>query len=203
MLGKLFAQEMRALVKPAAIMLAIMVVAGVVGIGCIEATDAVSRAAGFASRYVNEESAASNLTVVLVMAALFCAFLVWASLVAVYVFIAMRFYRTMFTDEGYLTLTLPVRTGALVTAKFCAAFLLAAVFTLAACALASLAVLAISDGDGGMVSGVAFGRLVGADGQRWCGLVGHRRGERARVRRLHRGAGVPLADAGRMVGAAA
>ena len=45
MLGKLFAQEMRALWKPAAIMLAVMVVAGVVGIGCIEATDAVSRAA--------------------------------------------------------------------------------------------------------------------------------------------------------------
>ena len=102
MLGKLFAQEMRALWKPAAIMLAVMVVAGVVGIGCIEATDAVSRAAGFASRYVNEASAASNLTVVFVMAALFCGFLVWASLVAVYVFIAMRFYRTMFTDEGYL-----------------------------------------------------------------------------------------------------
>ena len=109
MLGKLFAQEMRALWKPAAIMLAVMVVAGVVGIGCIEATDAVSRAAGFASRYVNEASAASNLTVVFVMAALFCGFLVWASLVAVYVFIAMRFYRTMFTDEGYLTLTLPLR----------------------------------------------------------------------------------------------
>lgn len=166
MLGKLFAQEMRALVKPAAIMLAIMVVAGVVGIGCIEATDAVSRAAGFASRYVNEASAASNLTVVLVMAALFCAFLVWASLVAVYVFIAMRFYRTMFTDEGYLTLTLPVRTGALVTAKFCAAFLLAAVFTLAACALASLAVLAISDGDGDMVSVVLS--LLGG----WSALTG-------------------------------
>ena len=160
MLGKLFAQEMRALVKPAAIMLAIMVVAGVVGIGCIEATDAVSRAAGFASRYVNEASAASNLTVVLVMAALFCAFLVWASLVAVYVFIAMRFYRTMFTDEGYLTLTLPVRT------KFCAAFLLAAVFTLAACALASLAVLAISDGDGDMVSVVLS--LLGG----WSALTG-------------------------------
>ena len=166
MLGKLFAQEMRALVKPAAIMLAIMVVAGVVGIGCIEATDTVSRAAGFASRYVNEASAASNLTVVLVMAALFCAFLVWASLVAVYVFIAMRFYRTMFTDEGYLTLTLPVRTGALVTAKFCAAFLLAAVFTLAACALASLAVLAISDGDGDMVSVVLS--LLGG----WSALTG-------------------------------
>ena len=122
MLGKLFAQEMRALWKPAAIMLAVMVVAGVVGIGCIEATDAVSRAAGFASRYVNEASAASNLTVVFVMAALFCGFLVWASLVAVYVFIAMRFYRTMFTDEGYLTLTLPVRAGTLVAAKFWAAF---------------------------------------------------------------------------------
>ncbi|MFR5093358.1 MAG: hypothetical protein ACLTDR_16460 [Adlercreutzia equolifaciens] len=43
MLGKLFAQEMRALWKPAAIMLAVMVVAGVVGIGCIEATDAEPR----------------------------------------------------------------------------------------------------------------------------------------------------------------
>ena len=204
MLGKLFAQEMRALWKPAAIMLAVMVVAGVVGIGCIEATDAVSRAAGFASRYVNEASAASNLTVVFVMAALFCGFLVWASLVAVYVFIAMRFYRTMFTDEGYLTLTLPVRAGTLVAAKFWAAFLLAAVFTLMACALASLAMLAITDGWGHGVGGaVAFGRLVGADGQRRGGLVDHGRGECPRVRRLHRGAGVPLADAGRLVGAAA
>ena len=167
MLGKLFAQEMRALWKPAAIMLAVMVVAGVVGIGCIEATDAVSRAAGFASRYVNEASAASNLTVGFVMAALFCGFLVWASLVAVYVFIAMRFYRTMFTDEGYLTLTLPVRAGTLVAAKFWAAFLLAAAFTLMACALASLAMLAITDGDGDMVSVVLS--LLGG----WSALTGN------------------------------
>lgn len=151
MLGKLFAREMRALAKPAVIMLAVMVVAGVVGIGCIEATDAVSRAAGFASRYVNEASAASNLTVVLVMAALFCGFLVWASLVALYVFIAARFYRTMFTDEGYLTLTLPVRTGALVAAKFWAAFRLVAVFMLVATGLASLAALVVGDGDWDMV----------------------------------------------------
>ena len=134
MLGKLFAQEMRALWKPAAIMLAVMVVAGVVGIGCIEATDAVSRAAGFASRYVNEASAASNLTVVLVMAALFCAFLVW---------------------------------GTLVAAKFWAAFLLVAVFTLMACALASLAMLAITDGDGDMVSVVLS--LLGG----WSALTGN------------------------------
>lgn len=167
MLGKLFAQEMRALWKPAAIMLAVMVVAGVVGIGCIEATDAVSRAAGFASRYVNEVSAASNLTVVFVMAALFCGFLVWASLVAVYVFIAMRFYRTMFTDEGYLTLTLPVHAGTLVAAKFWAAFLLAAAFTLVACALASLAMLVITDGDGEMVQVVLS--LLGG----WSALTGN------------------------------
>lgn len=167
MLGKLFAQEMRALAKPAAIMLAIMVVAGLVGIGCFEATDAVSRAAGFASRYVSEVSAASNLTVVLVMAALFCGFLVWASLVALYVFIAMRFYRTMFTDEGYLTLTLPVRTGTLVAAKFWAAFLLVAVFTLVTTGLASLAMLAITDGDGDMVSVVLS--LLGG----WAALTGN------------------------------
>lgn len=104
MLGKLFAQEMRALVKPAAIMLAIMVVAGVVGIGCIEATDAREPRGGIRLPLCQRGvGPLPNLTVVLVMAALFCAFLVWASLVAVYVFIAMRFYRTMFTDEGYLT----------------------------------------------------------------------------------------------------
>lgn len=147
MLGKLFAHEMRALAKPAAVMLAVMVVAGLAGIFCVEATDTVSCAAGFASRYVSEVSAVSNVTVVLVMAALFCGFIVWASLVALYVFIAMRFYRTMFTDEGYLTLTLPVQTGSLVAAKFAAAFLLTTVFALVAVGIASLAALVIGDGD--------------------------------------------------------
>lgn len=98
-----------------------------------------------------------------------------------------------------------MRTGALVTAKFCAAFLLAAVFTLAACALASLAVLAISDGDGDMVSVVLS--LLGG----WSALTGSG-GVASSVigvanalvsAAYHRGAGVPLADAGRMVGAAA
>lgn len=151
MLGKLFAQEMRALWKPAAIMLAVMVVAGVVGIGCIEATDALTNAATLATRHASDASAVSNVTAVLVMAALFCGFLVWAGLVALYVFVAMRFYRTMFTDEGYLTLTLPVRTGTLVAAKFWAAFLLAALFTLVSIGLASLATLVVSDGDASMV----------------------------------------------------
>ena len=63
MLGKLFAQEMRALVKPAAIMLAIMVVAGVVGIGCIEATDAVKDRFGEAAlRFGRELRAEGNTT---------------------------------------------------------------------------------------------------------------------------------------------
>ncbi|MFR5828178.1 MAG: hypothetical protein ACLUE1_03515 [Adlercreutzia equolifaciens] len=52
-------------------------------------------------------------------------------------------------------------------AKFWAAFLLAAVFTLMACALASLAMLAITDGDGDMVSVVLS--LLGG----WSALTGN------------------------------
>ncbi|MFR5093357.1 MAG: hypothetical protein ACLTDR_16455 [Adlercreutzia equolifaciens] len=69
--------------------------------------------------------------------------------------------------RSYLTLTLPVRAGTLVAAKFWAAFLLAAAFTLMACALASLAMLAITDGDGDMVSVVLS--LLGG----WSALTGN------------------------------
>ncbi len=42
MLGKLMAYELRALWKPAAVMLAVMVVAGAAGIGCLGATQVLS-----------------------------------------------------------------------------------------------------------------------------------------------------------------
>lgn len=147
MLGKVFAYELRALWKPAVILLAVMVAAGLVGTACLGACVAISDAAGFGSYYVTQASLASNTTILLVMAALFCGFLVWASAVALYVFVALRFYRTMFTDEGYLTLTLPARTGTLVMAKFWAAYLLLVVFALVALGLYSLMAFVMSSGD--------------------------------------------------------
>lgn len=147
MLGKVFAYELRALWKPAVVLLAVMIVAGLAGAACLGACVAVSDAAGFGGYYVTQASVASNVTVLLVLAALFCGFLVWASAVALYVFVVLRFYRTMFTDEGYLTLTLPVRTGALVMAKFLAAYLLLVVFALVALGLYSLMAFVMSSGD--------------------------------------------------------
>lgn len=152
MLGKLMAYELRALWKPAAVMLAVMVVAGAAGIGCLGATQMLSEVARSGSGAVAAPMS-GNATVALFMAALFCGFLVWAAAAALYVFVAMRFYRTMFTDEGYLTLTLPVRAGTLIMAKFWVAYLLLAAFSLVALLMYALMVLAIS-GDTAAVAGV-------------------------------------------------
>ncbi len=152
MLGKLMAYELRALWKPAAVMLAVMVVAGAAGIGCLGATQVLSEVARSGSGAVAAPMS-GNATVALFMAALFCGFLVWAAAAALYVFVAMRFYRTMFTDEGYLTLTLPVHAGTLIMAKFWVAYLLLAAFSLVALLMYALMVLAIS-GDTAAVAGV-------------------------------------------------
>lgn len=152
MLGKLMAYELRALWKPAAVMLAVMVVAGAAGIGCLGATQVLGEVARSGNGTVAAPMS-GNATVALFMAALFCGFLVWAAAAALYVFVAMRFYRTMFTDEGYLTLTLPVRAGTLIMAKFWVAYLLLAAFSLVALLMYALMVLAIS-GDTAAVAGV-------------------------------------------------
>ncbi|WP_304597016.1 hypothetical protein [Adlercreutzia caecimuris] len=152
MLGKLMAYELRALWKPAAVMLAVMVVAGAAGIGCLGATQMLGEVARSGIGAVAAPMS-GNATVALFMAALFCGFLVWAAAAALYVFVAMRFYRTMFTDEGYLTLTLPVRAGTLIMAKFWVAYLLLVAFSLVALLMYALMVLAIS-GDTAAVAGV-------------------------------------------------
>ena len=202
MLGKLFAQEMRALVKPAAIMLAIMVVAGVVGIGCPRRREPrggirlplCQRGVG---RFQPDRGARDGGAV-------------------------LRLSRVGQPRGGlrvhrHALLSHDVHRRGLSHAHAAGAHgragdgeilrRLPAGGGVYACGLRARLIGRARDlrrrWGHGVGGAVAFGRLVGADGQRWCGLVGHRRGERARVRRLHRGAGVPLADAGRMVGAAA
>ena len=153
MLGKLMTYELRALWKPAIIMLAIMVAAGVIGAGCLGATQALSEVARSGDGTLAAPMSA-NATAVLFMGALFCGFLVWAAVAAFYVFVSMRFYRTLFTDEGYLTLTLPVRSGTLVMAKFWVAYLLLVAFALGALVMYTLMVLAVSGGDVDAVTGM-------------------------------------------------
>lgn len=52
-----------------------------------------------------------------------CIFLIFAIIVATIIFIIIRFYKNYFTDEGYLMLTLPVRTSSLVLSKLFSAVL--------------------------------------------------------------------------------
>jgi len=129
-----------------------MVAAGMIGAGCLGATQALGEVARSGNGTLAAPMA-GNATAVLFMAAVFCGFLVGAAVAAFYVFVAMGFYRTLFTDEGYLTLTLPVRAGTLIMAKFWVAYLLLAAFSLVALLMYALMVLAIS-GDTAAVAGV-------------------------------------------------
>lgn len=154
MLAKLFSYELRALGKPAAVMLAVMVAAGALGALCFGMSSAFGDAAGAGAGYTTASvSLTWQVSAVLFLGALFCGFLVWAAVAALYVFVAMRFYRTMFTDEGYLTLTLPVRAGTLVMAKFWAAYLLLVAFALVALLIYGL-MAAVVAGNTGTVGGV-------------------------------------------------
>ena len=124
-----------------------------IGAGCLGATQALSEVARSGSGTLAAPMA-GNATAVLFMGALFCGFLVGAAVAAFYVFVSMRFYRTLFTDEGYLTLTLPVRSSTLVMAKFWVAYLLLVSFALAALLMYTLMVLAVSGGDVDAVAGM-------------------------------------------------
>ena len=141
MLGKLMGAEWRALWKPAAILFGIMVVAGCAGVACFNGVEVTS---GY---YTSSTSFFSNASVTLLMASLFCGFLVWASLAALSVYVVVRFYRTMFTDEGYLTLTLPVPAATLVLAKFLVAFLLVVAASYLSTVLFSAMMTTVSSGE--------------------------------------------------------
>lgn len=49
--------------------------------------------------------------------AVLCIFCIFASMLVVQIFIYLRFYKNFFTDEGYLTFTLPVSRSKLLAAK--------------------------------------------------------------------------------------
>lgn len=140
MLGTLCAYEFKGLWKKAALLLAIMVVAGVGGMGTVAAAQRASELTYWGDFFAGPEAS-------LVMLSLFLAFVVWASLVAMFVLIVLRFYRTMFTDEGYLTLTLPVRSGSLVAAKYLVALIVMLVFALVALALVGGMATVAAEGD--------------------------------------------------------
>lgn len=140
MLGTLCAHEFKGLWKKAVLLLAVMVTAGLGGMGTVAAAQRASELTYWGDFFAGPEAS-------LVMLSLFLGFVVWASLVAMFVLIVLRFYRTMFTDEGYLTLTLPVRAGSLVAAKYLVALVIMEVFALTALVLVGGMMTVSAEGD--------------------------------------------------------
>lgn len=140
MLGTLCVHEIKGLWKKAVLLLAVMIAAGLGGMGASIAAQQASELTYWGDFFAGPEAS-------LVMLSLFLAFVVWASLVAMFLLIVMRFYRTMFTDEGYLTLTLPVRAGQLVAAKYLVALAIMVVFSLVAVGLAGGMMMVSAEGD--------------------------------------------------------
>ena len=58
-----------------------------------------------------------SLGIMFVFLLIFCLYAILAYLVLAIIMILMRYYKNFFTDEGYLTFTLPVKTSTLLDAK--------------------------------------------------------------------------------------
>lgn len=159
MLGKLIAYEFRGVWKPALIILVIMAVAGVVGSMSLATVDALTDNYSYSSSDVT-----TDLSIVLTLFTLFAGFIVWAGVVGLFIVTVVRFYRTMFTDEGYLTLTLPVSTAALVMAKYLVGFVIMAAGTALAIILYSMMLAPLTSDYGLSASTTILAMLSGSFG---------------------------------------
>ncbi len=159
MLGKLIAYEFRGVWKPALIILVIMAVAGVAGSMSLATVDALTDNYSYSSSDVT-----TDLSVVLTLFTLFAGFIVWAGVVGLFIVTVVRFYRTMFTDEGYLTLTLPVSTAALVMAKYLVGFVIMAAGTALAIILYSMMLAPLTSDYGLSASTTILAMLSGSFG---------------------------------------
>lgn len=136
MLGKLFKYDMKALARPCApIAAAIVVVAALAAVGGYVGYSAA--AASYSARSTFFETAIVPMAFfVMAMGMLtLCMAPVAVLIVSIY-----RFYKNLFTDEGYLTHTLPARPSQIVLAKTLSGFL----FLLAVTVLAGFGLQLVS-----------------------------------------------------------
>ncbi len=159
MLGKLIVYEFRGVWKPALIILIIMAVAGVAGSMSLATVDTLTDNYSYSSSDVT-----TDLSIVLTLFTLFTGFIVWAGVVGLFIVNIVRFYRTMFTDEGYLTLTLPVSTAALVMAKYLVGFVIMAAGTALAIILYSMMLAPLTSDYGLSASTTILAMLSGSFG---------------------------------------
>ena len=115
MLGKLFKYAMKALSRTLVPLHVAVLVLGLVS--CV---------AGFAGHTVGESGSSPERNVfmaVMTLAFLLSMVALFVAVVATFVIVIARFYRNLFTDEGYLTLTLPVNANQIMLSKTLAGLL--------------------------------------------------------------------------------
>ncbi len=134
MLGKLFKYDMKALSR---VLLPLHV--GVVGLGLLACV------CGFAGYSLNEAAADSGVTMagaLLALVVMFDMLGIFAATIATIAVIIHRYYKNLFTDEGYLTLTLPATANQIVLSKVLSGLLCLLVDMLVVFASATIAFMA-------------------------------------------------------------
>lgn len=115
MLGKLLKNEWKGTYKTGGLML--IVLAGVTFLGWLAFQSPMWRALSNENYYYRDTFGVNILNIISVCTLLLYAVMLVAVSVGITAYLGVRFYRTMYTDEGYLTHTLPVTEGRLLFAK--------------------------------------------------------------------------------------
>lgn len=115
MLGKLLKNEWKSTYKIGGLMLIVLV--GVTFLGWLAFQSPMWQQMVNDNYYYRASFGVSLLNIVSVCTLLFYAIMLVAVSVGIIAYLGVRFYRTMYTDEGYLTHTLPVTEGKLLFAK--------------------------------------------------------------------------------------
>lgn len=114
MLGKLLKNEWKGTYKIGGLMLIVLV--GVTFLGWLAFQSPMWQELAN-DNYYRSTFGVSILNIVSVLTLLFYAIMLAAVSVGIIAYLGVRFYRTMYTDEGYLTHTLPVTEGQLLFTK--------------------------------------------------------------------------------------
>ena len=115
MLGKLLKNEWKDTFKIGCLMLIVLV--GVTFLGWLAFQSPMWQEMANDNLYYNATFGVSILNIASVCTLLLYAVMLVAISVGIIAYLGVRFYRTMYTDEGYLTHTLPVTEGKLLFTK--------------------------------------------------------------------------------------
>lgn len=118
MLGKLLKYDLKALSR---ILVPVHIAALAVGLGAAACFFGVHMLDSSYGSWSSSSGFGTSMLVMLAMTGAFCLFALFMASAATLFTIVHRFYRNFFTDEGYLTLTLPVTANQHIASKVIAA----------------------------------------------------------------------------------